>query len=100
MRDGDRVRRRVVRHAGATAGAGQPGRPDRPGRLAAEEMGQAEAARRHLLTPERHGGPIARARLAEADPRPFGAGLAGCRGEARIPVGPRGAPGEVYGRLG
>ncbi len=100
VRDGDRVRQRVVRHVGTATSDGQLSQLDRLGRLIIEEMRQAETAQLHLLTPKQYSDLIAQARLAVADPRPFGVDLAECREEARISVGLREALGEVYGRLG
>lgn len=100
VRDGDKVRQRVVRHVGTATSDEQLSQLDRLGRLIIEEIKQAEAAQLHLLTPKQYSDLITQTRQAVADPQPFGVDLAECREESRISIGLREALGEMYSHLG
>ena len=100
VRNGDKVRQRVVRHVGTASSDAQLESLESLGRLIIEEIRLADSGQQSLFTPKAFADLAEQSRRAPPDPGPFGVDLADCREEARIAIGVREAFGEVYAGLG
>ena len=100
IREGDRVRQRVLRHVGTADSEAQLRQLKQLGQTILEELRQARTPQQHLFSPEHYAELFQQSRQAAARPAPFGVDLSQCREEARVSVGLREAIGELYRRLG
>ena len=97
VRDGSKVRQRVVRHVGTASSDAQL---EALGRLIIEEIRLADGGQASLFTSKQFADMVEQSRRAEQNPDPFGVDLSECREEARVAVGVREAFGEVYAQIG
>ncbi len=100
VRNGDRVRQRVLRHVGTATSEAQLERPEGLARLIIEEIRQKDSGQQALFSPKRFADLIGSSRRAARDPEPLGVDLADCREESRVTVGVREAFGVVYAHFG
>ncbi len=100
VRNGDKVRQRVVRHVGTASSDAQLESLESLGCLIIEEIRLADSGQQSLFTPKAFADLAEQSRRARPDPGPFGVDLADCREDARIAIGVREAFGEVYAQLG
>ena len=100
VRDGSKVRQRVVRHVGTASSDAQLEQLEALGRLIIEEIRLADGGQASLFTPKQFADMVEQSGRAEQDPDPFGVDLSRCREEARVAVGVRQAFGEVYAQIG
>ena len=100
VRDGARVRQRVLRHVGTATSEAQLERLEGLARLILEEIVGKESPQSALFSPNEFSDLLAQSRRARPDPEPFGVDLSECREESRVAVGVRDAFGAVYARLG
>ncbi len=100
VRNGDRVRQRVLRHVGTATTEAQLERLEGLARLIIGEIRQKDSGQPALFPPKRFADLIESSRRAARDPEPLGVDLADCREESRVIVGVREAFGSVYGQLG
>ncbi len=103
IRDGARVRQRVVRHVGTATSEAQLDQLMSLGRLIIEEITAEESRQPALFSPGQFHDlldQVPAARTAGTGPDPFGVDLADCREDHRAGIGVRQAFGAVYDRLG
>ena len=103
IRDGARVRQRVVRHVGTATSEAQLDRLMSLGRLIIEEITAEESRQPAPFSPRQFHDLLDQApdaRTAGTDPDPPGVDLADCREDHRVGIGVRQAFGAVYDRLG
>ena len=100
VRDGNKVRQKVVRHVGTATSEEQLIQLSKFGQLIIEEMKQADSAQTHLFTPKQYAELLEQNRNARQKPVPERVKLKHCREESRIALGLREVMAEIYRLLG
>ena len=100
VREGNKVRQKVVRHVGTATSEEQLIQLNRFGQLIIEEMQQADSAQTHLFTPKQYAELLEQNRNARQQPVPDRVRLKNCREESRIALGLREVMAEMYRLLG
>ena len=100
VRDGNKVRQKVVRHVGTATSEEQLIQLSKFGQLIIEEMKQADSAQTHLFTPKQYAELLEQNRNARQKPVPERVKLKNCREESRIALGLREVMAQMYRLLG
>jgi len=100
VREGNKVRQRVLRHVGTATSEVQLDQLKRLGQTIIGELRHQAPPQPGLFTPRQDNDLLAQQRRATADPEPFGASITDCRLKSRISVGIRDALGEMYSLMG
>ncbi len=100
VRDGKKVRQRVVRHVGTATSEVQTEQLEHLARIIIEEIKQEESGQLTLFSPKEFADLLEQSRQVEQNPEPFGVDLADCLEESRISVGIREAFGTLYSYFG
>lgn len=100
VRNGDKVRQRVLRHVGTATSAAQLEQLEGLAHIIIEEIKQKESTQTALFSPTEFADLLEQSRQAGQDPGPFGIDLADCREESRVTIGVREAFGAIYTYLG
>ncbi len=100
VRDGKKVRQRVIRHVGTATSEVQAKQLEYLARIIIEEIEQEKSGQTALFSPTEFAGLLDQSQRARQDPNPLGIDLADCREESRVSVGIREAFGTLYSYFG
>jgi len=100
VREGRKVRQRVVRHVGTGTTELQADHLRQLGQVIIEEMRKEDNPQLNLFSPSEYGDLLARQRRAKRSPKPFGVDVSEVTEQGRVSVGIRDAFGEMYRLLG